>query len=205
MLPDRTGSPSRASGPAADEDYSARLTIMNRWWRVRRAWVLPFAVATTLITLIVAAAVAAIETDTVESFWTGIWWAISLVTTVGFVGESPTTAAGRVLSVVLMVLGFLLLAMVSAALASLFVHDAEAPRDAREEERDQAILTLLATVRDSTATSPSVGSPLRRTLLVGSSTPHGAVRSRRRMRLALHGSQSTFSQTSPRPHRIATP
>jgi len=104
-----------------------------------------------------------------------------------------------------MVLGFLLLAMVSAALASLFVHDAEAPRDAREEERDQAILTLLATVRDSTATSPNVGSPLRRTLLVGSSTPRGAIRSRRRMRLAPHGSQSTLSPTSPRPHRIAAP
>ncbi|MGE3844964.1 MAG: ion channel, partial [Vicinamibacterales bacterium] len=102
-------------------------------WQVRRAWVLPFVLVSTLITLVAAGAAAAIETDTVESTWAGVWWAISLVTTVGFVGAPPTTFAGQALSILLMVLGFLLLAMVSAALASLFVRDAEAPRDAEEE------------------------------------------------------------------------
>jgi len=103
---------------------------------VKQTWLWP-AVAGTLVTIVVAAgAAAAIETHTVESYWRGLWWSISLLTTVGFIGEPPRTAAGAVLSVVLMVTGFLLLAMVSASLASLFVREEEAPREAREESAD---------------------------------------------------------------------
>ncbi len=43
----------------------------------------------------------------------------------------------------LMVLGFLLLAMVSAALASLFVEQEEKPRDERSEELAEAALETL--------------------------------------------------------------
>jgi len=45
--------------------------------------------------------------------------------------------------VALMVLGFLLLAMVSAALASLFVEQEEKPRDERSEELAEAALETL--------------------------------------------------------------
>ena len=51
------------------------------------------------------------ETDTVASFWQGPWWSLSLITTVGFLGQPPHSAGGAVLSVVLMVVGFLLLAL----------------------------------------------------------------------------------------------
>lgn len=78
------------------------------------------------------------------SFWRGIWWSISLITTVGFIGATPRTGAGAVLSVMLMILGFVLLAMVSAALASLFVEQEEKPRDVRSEELAEATLETLA-------------------------------------------------------------
>jgi len=112
-------------------------------WRVRRSWLLPVLLATLLLVALTAGAAAAVETDTVRSYWRGVWWSISLITTVGFIDQPPRTEAGAVLSVVLMVGGFLLLAMVSASLAALFVRDEERPRDAREEAAEEAMLASL--------------------------------------------------------------
>ena len=78
------------------------------------------------------------------TFWRGIWWSLSLITTVGFLGNPPTSGAGAVLSVALMLLGFLLLAMVSASLASVFVRDDEAPIEQRSDRTEHQILTVLA-------------------------------------------------------------
>jgi hypothetical protein len=105
--------------------------------------VLPALLAAVVVVVVTAAAAAAIETDTVSSFWTGLWWSISLLTTVGFVGQPPRTAAGAWLSVVVMVVGFLLLAMVSASLAALFVSEEERPRDEREEAAEDQILAAI--------------------------------------------------------------
>ncbi len=111
--------------------------------RVRRRWVWPAVSGVLIVTVLAAAAAAATETDTVGSYWRGLWWSISLVTTVGFIGKPPETEAGAALSVVLMVLGFLLLALVSASLAALFVDEEEQPREAREQAADDAILDAL--------------------------------------------------------------
>ena len=78
------------------------------------------------------------------SFWRGIWWAVSLITTVGFIGEPPETRAGEVLSAGLMVLGFLLLAIVSASLAALFVREDERPWEERERSSDEALAASLS-------------------------------------------------------------
>ncbi|MCV2393082.1 potassium channel family protein [Actinotalea sp. M2MS4P-6] len=116
--------------------------------QVHRAWVWPAVLTTTVVVVVSGGAIAAAETDTVESFWRGLWWSVSLVTTVGFLGSPPHSAAGAILSVVLMVLGFMLLAMVSAALASLFVRQDEQPREAAEREVDRAVLAALADVQE---------------------------------------------------------
>lgn len=108
-----------------------------------RAWLWPAITGAFMIALLSAAAAAAIETATVSSYWRGLWWSISLITTVGFIGHPPRTAAGAALSVILMVIGFLLLAMVSASLAAIFVREEERPRDAREASADEAILNSL--------------------------------------------------------------
>lgn len=41
---------------------------------------------------------AALETHTVESYWEGVWWALSLTTTVGFAEGTPETVLGKILS-----------------------------------------------------------------------------------------------------------
>lgn len=114
--------------------------------RIRRAFVWPAVLGTAVVVVVSGGAVAAAETDTVESFWRGLWWSLSLVTTVGFLGSPPRSVAGAVLSVVLMILGFLLLAMVSAAFASLFVRQDEQPREDAEREVDRAVLEALASL-----------------------------------------------------------
>jgi hypothetical protein len=90
-----------------------------------------------------AGAVASLETGTVHSFWKGLWWSISLMTTVGFIGQPPQTVAGVLVSVALMVCGFVLLALVSAALASLFVREEAEPSEAAERAVDREILEEL--------------------------------------------------------------
>lgn len=119
---------------------------VRRGLRLSRAWVWPAITGTLVIVVAAAGAAAAIETDTVSSYWRGLWWSISLITTVGFIGDPPRTEAGAALSVVLMVVGFLLLAMVSASLAALFVREEGRPRDVREQSAEDAMLTALASL-----------------------------------------------------------
>jgi hypothetical protein len=115
---------------------------------ITSAWLVPALLTGALAIVVSGAAAAAIETRTVGSFGTGLWWSISLVTTVGFIGEPPETTAGAVLSALLMVLGFLLLAMVSASLAALFVREEERPHDEREEDLAREVLAALRRVED---------------------------------------------------------
>jgi hypothetical protein len=98
-----------------------------------------------------AGAVASFETGTVGSFWQGLWWALSLMTTVGFIGPPPSSTAGAVLSVVLMLSGFVLLASVSAALASWFVKEDVEPFEASERRADQEIIEELRILSDRIA------------------------------------------------------
>lgn len=120
-----------------------RILFRRGRFAVSSAWLGPVLMSAVLVVVVAAAAAAAIESRTVNSFGRGLWWSISLITTVGFIGEPPETTLGAVLSTVLMVLGFLLLAMVSASLAALFVHEEERPHDDVEEAADRAILETL--------------------------------------------------------------
>jgi voltage-gated potassium channel len=107
--------------------------------------------AAAALVLAVAGAAAAVETDTVASYPRGLWWSLSLMTTVGFVGAPPSTTLGAILSVVLMVAGFFLLAMVSAALASLFVRDDERGFEDRETEATARLLEHVERLRSELA------------------------------------------------------
>jgi voltage-gated potassium channel len=108
-------------------------------------WVLPGA---GLLVLLAGGGFAALETDTASTYWQGVWWALGLMTTVGFVGASPTTVPGHALAALLMVLGFLLLAMTTASVASLFVSREEAPQEARDRAFEREALAQLHALAD---------------------------------------------------------
>lgn len=91
---------------------------------------------------------AAAESDTVGSFWRGLWWSVSLVMTEGFIGQPPRTTVGAIISVLLMITGFAMLSVVSASLASIFVRDDEQPQEQREAVADAEILRMMQQVLD---------------------------------------------------------
>jgi len=119
------------------------LILGPRRFPITSAWLAPVVLSAVGMVVVSAAAAAAIETRTVSSFGRGLWWATSLITTVGFIGEPPETTAGALLSAVLMVIGFLVLAMISASLAALFVREEELPLLEQESSGDRQVLDAL--------------------------------------------------------------
>ena len=107
--------------------------------RVTVRWALVLA---PIAVLLAGAGFAALEQQ-VGSYWEGLWWALSLMTTVGFVGETPETTGGQLVSAFLMVSGFALLAIATAAVASLFVREDVVPFELREREFERVALQRL--------------------------------------------------------------
>jgi hypothetical protein len=90
-----------------------------------------------------AGAAAALESDTVPSFWGGLWWAVSLMTNLGYVYGPPHTTSATVISVVLMITGFLLMSLLSATLAAVFIRTDAEPGQRLTTEMEQEILARL--------------------------------------------------------------
>jgi voltage-gated potassium channel Kch len=86
--------------------------------------------------------VSLLEPESFETIGEGLWWAVTTVTTVGYGDVVPSTGAGRVIGVALMLTGFACLAFVTATMASMIVSEV------REEERliereESEVLSLL--------------------------------------------------------------
>lgn len=62
-----------------------------------------------------------VEGSNIKSFEDGLWWAVTTVTTVGYGDRFPTTSEGRLLAVLLMLVGISLVGVVTASVASWFV------------------------------------------------------------------------------------
>jgi voltage-gated potassium channel len=116
--------------------------------RLSRRLLKPALAAAGAALLVGAAAGAAVESDTVGSYGRGLWWAVALMTTVGFIGPPPRTAAGAAISVMLMLTGFLLLSLLSAALASLFVREDVQPAEEREHVTELEVSRQLAAIAE---------------------------------------------------------
>lgn len=117
-------------------------------FRLRRRWLRYVLPASAVVVVVAGGGLAAVESDTVGSFWEGVWWALSLMTTVGFVGAEPSTVAGRLLSAALMLMGFGLLAMTTAAVASLFVREDEVLEERAVRAFEASVLTELRELRE---------------------------------------------------------
>jgi voltage-gated potassium channel len=62
------------------------------------------------------------------SIWLGMWWVLQTVTTVGFGDLTPKTAIGKILTSVVMLWGVAFLAIITAAITSVFVARAQQER-----------------------------------------------------------------------------
>jgi voltage-gated potassium channel len=70
--------------------------------------------------------------------WDGVWWAITTVTTVGYGDLSPSTTGGRVIAIVVMLVGIGFVAILTAAAAERFIRS----RERSERERAELFARL---------------------------------------------------------------
>jgi voltage-gated potassium channel len=104
----------------------------------------------TVIVVVVAGAVeATVDHHDFQTTWDGIWWAAVTVTTVGYGDITPTTVLGRIVGLVVMVVGIGFLSVLTATIASYFVKLERAPEQTADADRDTAIaLSLDQAVRE---------------------------------------------------------
>ena len=98
------------------------------------------ATASTAITVVAGLVMTVVEHETYPSIGTGLWWAAQTVTTVGYGDNVPTSVAGRLIAVLVMLLGIGFLTVVTAAITSTFVANAR-----RVEQTPSNIETSMAT------------------------------------------------------------
>jgi voltage-gated potassium channel len=76
------------------------------------------------------------DTSKITTFGDGLWWAIVTTTTVGYGDLVPESATGRVIALVLMLVGISLIGMITANLASLFLSPQAAGNDAERSSAE---------------------------------------------------------------------
>ena len=105
-----------------------------------------------LVTLVVALAggvlIRLTDHDAFPTVWTGLWWSIQTVTTVGYGDVVPNSAAGRMTAAVVMLAGISFIAVTTAAITNAFV-SAAARR--RGMDRDAPMLAEIAALREELA------------------------------------------------------
>ena len=88
-----------------------------------------------LIVAVAGATLALLDSKDVPSVWDGVWWAMVTVTTVGYGDVTPTTVAGRLIAILVMLLGIAFFAILTATISATFVKQDERPDELREELR----------------------------------------------------------------------
>ena len=125
------------------------LSVLGRGARAfrlifRRRGLLLVMVVTLAALFIGGGIMAELEPATVKGgYWSGVWWAIVTLTTVGYGDISPTTPLGRLGAGLLMLVGIGLISTLAAAVAAYFVGQDEAPELRLIEQRLDRIETLL--------------------------------------------------------------
>lgn len=89
--------------------------------------------AAVLITFPAAVAMYQFEKDlsdsNIKTLGDALWWAATTATTVGYGDKFPVSTAGRILSILVMIVGISLVGVITASVASWFVNADEAKND----------------------------------------------------------------------------
>ncbi len=92
----------------------------------RLNYVLAFTLTfTVIIGILVTIIENSIPDAPIQTFTEGVWWAFSTVASVGYGDFVPITLTGRILAVILMLVGISLFSIVTANIASFFVEEDE--------------------------------------------------------------------------------
>jgi voltage-gated potassium channel len=98
------------------------------------------ATVSSAMTVVAGLLMTVVDGENFPTIGAGIWWAVQTVTTVGYGDNVPTNLAGRLVAVLVMLLGIGFLTVVTASITSTFVarlHRAETPRGAETATAEQ--------------------------------------------------------------------
>ena len=85
-------------------------------------WAVYTVAVTTLLILVGGGCLSILEPQTVRGgYGDGIWWAIVTASTVGYGDIAPSTVPGRIIAVLLMLVGIGLMSTLAASITSYFV------------------------------------------------------------------------------------
>ena len=79
------------------------------------------ATVVTVITVGTGLLMTVVDHDNFPSIGSGLWWAVQTVTTVGYGDDVPTNLTGRLVAVLVMLLGIAFLTVITASITSTFV------------------------------------------------------------------------------------
>ena len=103
-------------------------TRLERWFdralaraQTPRGGATVIAAVTTIATVGFGLLMTAIDHKNFTTLGQGLWWSVQTVTTVGYGDAVPTTASGRLVAALVMLLGLAFLAVITAAITSSFV------------------------------------------------------------------------------------
>ena len=92
------------------------------------------ALLTLFLVVVAGAAQATVDANEFKSVWDGIWWAVVTVTTVGYGDLYPKDVEGRIIAMLLMLVGIGFLSVLTATIASRFIQ--------QDTDSDEVLETL---------------------------------------------------------------
>jgi voltage-gated potassium channel len=92
------------------------------------------ALLTAVLVVVAGASVSLVDSRDVPNLWTGIWWAVVTITTVGYGDVQIKTVAGQIVAMALMIVGIGFISVLTATIASSFI--------SRGDEHQELVETL---------------------------------------------------------------
>ncbi|MDA0160053.1 potassium channel family protein [Solirubrobacter ginsenosidimutans] len=111
------------------------------------------AIATVLVSIVGAVLMRLLDPHEFPTVWSGLWWAVQTVTTVGYGDHVPANTSGKVLAGVVMVFGIGFLSVITASISAAFVESARRKRGDEDElaERLDRIERALEELKETRA------------------------------------------------------
>jgi voltage-gated potassium channel len=124
----------------------------------RRAGIL-IGIATIVVAIAGGCLMRLLDPDEFPNIWSGLWWALQTVTTVGYGDHVPANAEGKALAGIVMVTGIGFLSVVTASISAGFVESARRRRGDDDDvtarlDRIERLLEELASPVAGDAPSP---------------------------------------------------
>jgi voltage-gated potassium channel len=96
------------------------------------------ATVSTVMTVVAGLLVTIVDGESFPSIGSGLWWGVQTVTTVGYGDDVPTNVGGRLVAVLVMLLGIGFLTVITASITSGFVsRSRREPSDAEAAMAEQ--------------------------------------------------------------------